>query len=168
MSFVIMKEFWVETINLASYLMNRSLSIPINCKALEEVSSGPHSIFVNLRIFVDVTSNESTMLSPRKEKLYTEMTPVRENVKFVPKTSKTIDKMISKSKEEEVQHLNDKENAPQEQQYCLAKDRTRRHIKPPQRYAYADLVAYALSMAKSIEMEEPQTYHEAITSREST
>ena len=45
------KEFWVETINLASYLMNRSLSVPINCKAVEEVWSGPHSIFVNLRIF---------------------------------------------------------------------------------------------------------------------
>ena len=92
------------------------------------------------------------MLSPRKEKLHTGNDPsVRENVKLVPEASKTIDKMISKSKEEEVQHLNDNENAPQEQRYCLAKDRTRRHVKPPQRYAYADLVAYALSMAESIE-----------------
>ena len=56
------------------------------------------------------------MLSPRKEKLHTGNDPsVRENVKFVPKASKTIDKMISKSKEEEVQHLNHNENAPQEQ-----------------------------------------------------
>ncbi|RVW96522.1 hypothetical protein CK203_029644 [Vitis vinifera] len=42
--------------------------------------------------------------------------------------------MISiKPKEEEVQHLDDKENAPQEQQHCLAIDRMRRQIKPPQR-----------------------------------
>ena len=71
--------------------------------------------------------------------------------------------------EEEVQHLDNKENAlVQEQQYCLARNRMRKHIKPLQRYAYANLVAYALSVAKSIENEEPQTYHEAITSREST
>ena len=60
--------------------------------------------------------------------------------------------MISiKPKEEEVQHLDDKENAPQEQQHCLAIDRMRRQIKPPQRYAYVDLVTYALSVAESIE-----------------
>ena len=76
--------------------------------------------------------------------------------------------MISiKPKEEEVQHL-DKENAPQEQQYCLVKDRTRRQIKPPQRYAYVDLVTYALSVAESIENGWPHTYHKAITSKEST
>ena len=44
----------------------------------------------------------------------------------------------------------------------------RRQIKPPQRYAYVDLVTYALSVAENIENEEPQTYHEVITSREST
>ena len=50
----------------------------------------------------------------------------------------------------------------------MAKNRTRKQIKPPQRYAYANLAAYALSVVESIENEEPKTYHEAITSREST
>ena len=33
-----------------------------------------------------------------------------------------------------MQYLNDKENAPQNKQNNLVKDRTGRHIKPPQRY----------------------------------
>ena len=77
-------------------------------------------------------------------------------VKFVTKALETIEKMISiKLKKEEVQHFIDKENAPQEHQYYLAKDRIRRHIIPPQRYAYAYLVVYALNVAKCIENEEP-------------
>ena len=44
----------------------------------------------------------------------------------------------------------------------------RKSIKPPQKYAYVDLVVYALSVAESIENEEPHTYHEVITSREFT
>ena len=43
-----------------------------------------------------------------------------------------------------------------------------RQIKPPQKYAYAYLIAYAISLVESIENEEPHTYHEAITIREST
>ena len=44
----------------------------------------------------------------------------------------------------------------------------RKSIKPPQKYAYVDLVVYALTMVESIENEEPHTYHEVITSREFT
>ena len=77
-------------------------------------------------------------------------------VKFVTRALETIEKTISiKLKKEEVQHFNDKENAPQEHQYYLAKDRIRRHIIPLQRYAYAYLVVYALNVAKCIENEEP-------------
>ena len=77
-------------------------------------------------------------------------------VKFVTRALESIEKTISiKLKKEEVQHFNDKENAPQEHQYYLAKDRIRRHIIPLQRYAYAYLVVYALNVAKCIENEEP-------------
>ena len=97
-------------------------------------------------------------------------------MEFVPKASKIIEKMISiRLKEEEVQHLDDKKkNAPQKQQYCLARDRTRRHTKSPQSYDYAYLVAYthlaayALRVIESFENKEHYTYDEVITSREST
>ena len=87
----------------------------------------------------------------------------------VVRKSCVVRKTISiKPKEKEVQHFDDNENTPQEQQYCLARDRIMRQIKPPQRYSYVDSVAYAFSVAKNIEKEEPQTYHETITNREST
>ena len=44
----------------------------------------------------------------------------------------------------------------------------RRQTKPPQRYAYANLVTYAISVQEIIERDGPQTYHEAITIREFT
>ena len=45
----------------------------------------------------------------------------------VVRKSCVVRKTISiKPKKEEVQHFDDNENTPQEQQYCLAKDRTMR------------------------------------------
>ena len=210
-------EFWVEVVNSICYLVNRSLSFPINCRTPEEVLSSFSFNYANSRIFCcldyahvnegkleprakkciflryangvkwyklwridskfskflisrDVTFNKSIMLSPKKKQLHTENDiGVRENVEFVTKASETIEKAISiMPKKEEVQPLDNKENAPQEQQYCLARDRTKRQIKLPQRYAYADLVAYALIVIENIENDKPQTYHEAIISREST
>jgi len=52
--------------------------------------------------------------------------------------------------------------------YNLARDRTRRQIKPPQRYAQADVVSFALSVVEDIEAHDPVTYREAITSNESS
>jgi len=54
----------------------------------------------------------------------------------------------------------------QEQQYSIATGRARKQIRPPKRYAYADMVAYALSVVESIEILEPSTYNEAISSDE--
>ena len=45
------KEFWVEAVNLAYYLMNRSPSIPIKCRTPEKVWYGSPSNYINLRIF---------------------------------------------------------------------------------------------------------------------
>ncbi|KAG8496765.1 hypothetical protein CXB51_007998 [Gossypium anomalum] len=47
-------------------------------------------------------------------------------------------------------------------QYSIAKNRTRREIKPPKKYAKADLVAYALNVAEDIDANhEPSNYSEA-------
>ena len=88
----------------------------------------PDSKFSKFLISKDVTFNEFAMLRPRKEQFHTENDPdVSEKVEFATKALETIEKTISiKPKEEEVQLLNDKENAPQEQQYCLVRDRIRR------------------------------------------
>lgn len=49
----------------------------------------------------------------------------------------------------------------------MARDRKNRQIRPPKRYGYINLVAYALSVAEDIEVQELCTYHEAITNGES-
>ncbi|KAG8485080.1 hypothetical protein CXB51_021402 [Gossypium anomalum] len=47
-------------------------------------------------------------------------------------------------------------------QYSIAKNRTRREIKPPKKYPEADLVAYALNVAEDIDAnQEPSNYSEA-------
>ncbi|KAH9723787.1 CCHC-type domain-containing protein [Citrus sinensis] len=51
--------------------------------------------------------------------------------------------------------------------YQLVRDRKKRESKPPKRYAYADLIVFALSAAQGIEVDEPKTYTEAVSSKDS-
>ncbi|MDV3146702.1 MAG: reverse transcriptase domain-containing protein [Sweet potato little leaf phytoplasma] len=53
------------------------------------------------------------------------------------------------------------------QTYNLARDRQRREIRPPSRYARADLVHYALNVEIEQADTEPLTYSEAVNSRDS-
>ncbi|KAG8472856.1 hypothetical protein CXB51_034830 [Gossypium anomalum] len=53
-------------------------------------------------------------------------------------------------------------------QYSIAKNRTRREIKPPKKYAEADLVAYALNVAEDIDAnQKPYNYSETISCEDS-
>ena len=45
--------------------------------------------------------------------------------------------------------------------YFLSRDRARRQIRPPSRFAQADFIAFALNIADSLELKEPVTYAEA-------
>lgn len=47
--------------------------------------------------------------------------------------------------------------------YLLVIDRSRREIKPPLRFGYADLIAYALSVTSDMVESEPESYKEAIS-----
>ena len=58
---------------------------------------------------------------------------------------------------------------PAPPQYSIAKDKLRRDIKPPQRYAEADLVTYALNVAEGIDSNaEPSTYSKAVNCDDSS
>lgn len=94
---------------------------------------------------------------------------VREKVELEILASENIQEdVLAQIDEENVQHPEEGEDLPQVQQYNLARDKEMRQIRPPERYDYANLVVYALSVAEDIEVHEPWTYHEAITSGEST
>lgn len=43
----------------------------------------------------------------------------------------------------------------------MSRDRVRREIKVPSRYAQADLIAFSLNVADALELNEPTTYKEA-------
>lgn len=51
------------------------------------------------------------------------------------------------------------------QGYQLTRDITKRHIKPPNRYGYADLITYALIAAQAIDDEKPKNFKEATQSK---
>lgn len=51
--------------------------------------------------------------------------------------------------------------------YVLSRDRVRRDIIPPLRYAYADFIAYALNIGDSIELDEPSSFDEEYSSKDS-
>lgn len=52
------------------------------------------------------------------------------------------------------------------QEYQLARDKERMFTKPPERYAYANMVAYALMSAEDVSIKEPNSYAEALSSKE--
>ena len=63
----------------------------------------------------------------------------------------------------------DEQNAdhmPIESDYMLVRDKTRREIKAPQRYGYADLIAYAFSVAEDLRFDDPSSYKEAISCKD--
>ncbi|KAG8471889.1 hypothetical protein CXB51_036391 [Gossypium anomalum] len=53
-------------------------------------------------------------------------------------------------------------------QYSIAKNKTKREIKPPKKYAEANLVVYALNVAEDIDAnQEPSNYSEAVSCEDS-
>ena len=51
--------------------------------------------------------------------------------------------------------------------YLLSRDRAKRNIKPPDKFGFADLIAYALLTTMEYEESEPLSYQEAINNNES-
>ena len=67
----------------------------------------------------------------------------------------------------EVDDQNQEEQVPTEHEklhdYQLAKDRMRRQIKAPAKYAHAEVASYAFNIAEELENTEPLTFKEAVT-----
>ncbi|GKV35094.1 hypothetical protein SLEP1_g43407 [Rubroshorea leprosula] len=126
----------------------------------------------------DVTFDESTMLQKAKEESIIAKPDhgVSKQVEFEATTlEKAVrdDSIVLKNLDEvqdpELTDTPMEVEAPEQtqQQYNIATGRQRRETKPPQRYGYIDYVAYALSVTEPVEAEDPNTYREAITSKES-
>ncbi|KAG8498939.1 hypothetical protein CXB51_005359 [Gossypium anomalum] len=155
------KSFWAEAASTACFLINRSPSVAIKKKTPQEVWSGNPANYFDLKIFGcpakvvisrDVVFDETAMLpnlslkdSSNKENQ--KQVEHQINTESTPQVSTKIENRVASSP-----------------QYSIARNRTKREIKPPKKYAEADLVAYALNVAEDIDAnQEPSNYSEAIS-----
>ncbi|KAG8502376.1 hypothetical protein CXB51_000462 [Gossypium anomalum] len=134
-----------EAASTACFLINRSPSVAIEKKALQEVWSGNPANYSDLKIFgcPAYAHVDNGKLEPRSIKCV--FLGYKAGVKgyklWCPENRKVV---ISRD-------------------YSIAKNKTRREIKPPKKYAEADLVAYALNVAEDIDVnQEPSNYSEAV------
>ncbi|KAH9728046.1 hypothetical protein KPL70_008880 [Citrus sinensis] len=120
----------------------------------------------------DVIFNEETVLKKKLQETGTEpQTKTPESIQFEVEhpNLKSSQEAADSDRNENDSNGN---NEPQSQQhtqtqlrdYHLVRDRERRQIRPPQRYGYADLIAYALAASHEVEEDEPTSYREAMKS----
>ncbi|KAK3040107.1 hypothetical protein RJ639_027833 [Escallonia herrerae] len=115
----------------------------------------------------DVTFNESLMLSEKDELIDAGKDHgAREKVVLEVQVPDSLPKICTDEKYGS--HSTEENEETQEQQYSITRNKSRREIQPLQKYGYADIIAYALSVVKSIEFEEPITYKETLKNTEST
>jgi hypothetical protein len=117
----------------------------------------------------DVVFDESVMLHPRKESIVSagKEQGSSKKVELQVEASQRVQDNTQDQPVTDVHDSSSDDDDPQEEQNTsIAAGRQKRQIRPPQRYAYADLVAYALTVAEDTAVQEPSTYSEAITSSE--
>ncbi|KAG8498115.1 hypothetical protein CXB51_006865 [Gossypium anomalum] len=179
------------------FLINRSLSVAIEKKTLQEVWSGNPANYSDLKIFgcpayahgdngkLEPRSIKCVFLSykagvkgyklwcPKNRKVVISRDVVFDETAMLPNLS--LKDSSNKENQKQVEHQINTESTSQAStkienrvasspQYSIAKNITRREIKPPKKYAEADLVAYALNVAEDIDAnQELSNYSEAIS-----
>ncbi|KAL9422929.1 hypothetical protein AB3S75_035087 [Citrus x aurantiifolia] len=116
----------------------------------------------------DVTFHEDEFLNrPRSPINNTESGAETNKVKFQvePHNLKELELEIEGAEIEPEASVEHESAENEEDTYQLARDRKRRTIKPPKKYAVTDLIAYALTAAQELNDDEPRTYQEAITGK---
>jgi hypothetical protein len=108
-----------------------------------------------LLISRDVIFHESALINPKTIQNNEQASlGVREQVEFEAddkrKLKKNASKQLSDSGTQDSSQISD---SPVDHPYSIAKDRPMREIKPPNKYGYADFVAYALSVVDDIQGE---------------
>ncbi|KAG8480959.1 hypothetical protein CXB51_025647 [Gossypium anomalum] len=162
------KSFWAEAASTACFSINRSPSVAIEKKTPQEVWSGNPANYSDLKIFgcPAYAHVNNGKLEPRSIKCvflgykagvkgYKLWCP--ENRKVVISRDVVLMKLLCF-----LTYL--LKTVPIKK----IKSRTKREIKPPKKYAEADLVAYALNVAEDIDAnQEPSNYSEAISCEDS-
>ena len=119
----------------------------------------------------DVVFNEQEMLKSYVQKLENsdkDTGVLRDQIK-VELTGKSGDTTSYEASEDEERDAEVSDEVSENQttlhDYQLARDREMRVIRAPKKYAYADLIAYALTAAHELDYDEPKTYKEAVSGK---
>ncbi|KAH9650610.1 Integrase catalytic domain-containing protein [Citrus sinensis] len=141
------QSLWAETLMTAYYLVNKSPSSAINFKTPVEMWSDKAANYFDLKIFG---------------------CPAFAHIK-VELTQKFGNTISDEVVEDKCREINDSNETPDSQtalqDYQLARDRERRVIRALKKYAYADLIAYALTVAYELDYDEPKSYKEAVSGK---
>ena len=93
---------------------------------------------------------------------------LRDQIK-VEITGKTGDTTSYETSEDEERDAGDSNEILDKQttlhDYQLARDKEMRVIRAPKKYAYADLIVYALTAAYELDYDEPKTYKEVVSGK---
>ncbi|KAG8472305.1 hypothetical protein CXB51_034359 [Gossypium anomalum] len=172
----LLKSFWGRSSLYCIFLINRSPSVAIEKKTPQEVWSGNPANYSDLKIFgcpayahVDNGKLESRSIKyvflgykagvkgyklwcPENRKVVISRYVVFDETAMIPNLS--LKDFSNKENQKQVEHQINTE--------------TRREIKPPKKYAEADLVTYALNVAEDIDAnQEPSNYSEAVSCEDS-
>ncbi|KAG8478421.1 hypothetical protein CXB51_028187 [Gossypium anomalum] len=161
------KSFWAEAASTACFLINRSPSVAIEKKTPQEVWSGNPANYSDLKIFgcPAYAHVNNGKLEPRSIKCV--FLGYKAGVKgyklWCPENRKVvISRDVVFDETAMLPNLSLKDSSNKENQ------KTKREIKPPKKYAEADLVAYALNVAEDIDAnQEPSNYSKAISCEDS-
>ncbi|KAG8488904.1 hypothetical protein CXB51_016855 [Gossypium anomalum] len=183
------KSFWAEAASTACFLINRSLSVAIEKKTQQEIFGYPAYAHVDNGkleprsikcVFLGYKAGVKgyKLWCPENRKVVISRDVVFDETAMLPNLS--LKDSSNKEDQKQVEHQINIESTPQAStqienrvasspQYSIAKNRTRREIKPPKKYAEADLVTYALNVAEDIDADqEPSNYSKVFKKKEGT
>ncbi|KAG8498267.1 hypothetical protein CXB51_007036 [Gossypium anomalum] len=155
------KSFWVEVASTTYFLINRSSSIAIEKKTPQEVLSGNPANYSHLKIFgcpaYAHVDNGKLELRSIKCVFLGYKAGVKGYKLWCPKNRKVvISRDVAFDETAMLPNISLKDFSN--------KENKKREIKPPKKYAEADMVAYALHVAEDIDAnQEPSDYSEAIS-----
>ncbi|KAK3015214.1 hypothetical protein RJ639_005423 [Escallonia herrerae] len=142
-----LRKYLISLVHLALMVVTMGLfpSAVIDCWTPEEDLSGTYANYKNLRIYdCPAYAHKKALVDAEKEH------DVRENVELEVRAPDSLP--IISTDEEDGSHSIEENEEPQEQQYSIARNRSRREIQPPHKYGYEDMVTYALRLAEGIEV----------------
>ncbi|KAG8492439.1 hypothetical protein CXB51_009727 [Gossypium anomalum] len=161
------KSFWVEAASTACFLINRSLSVAIEKKTPQEVWSGNPANYSDLKIFgcPAYAHVNNRKLEPRyiKRVFLGYKAGVKGYKLWCPENRKVvISRDVVFDETAMLPNLSLKDSSNKENQKQV--EHQINTESTPQKYAEADLVAYALNVAEDIDAnQEPSNYSEAIS-----